>query len=48
MRQVLFTIPIFGGLKVFGYGAMLVVAFFRRRSWAKAYRLREPPLPEVS
>ena len=28
--------------------AMLVVAFFRRRSWAKAYRLREPPLPEVS
>ena len=27
MRQVLFTIPIFGGVKVFGYGAMLVVAF---------------------
>ena len=27
MRQVLFTIPVFGGLKVFGYGAMLVLAF---------------------
>ena len=27
MRQVLFTIPIFGGLKVFGYGIMLVFAF---------------------
>ena len=28
MRQVLFTIPIFGGIKIFGYGVMLVFAFF--------------------
>ena len=27
MRQVLFTIPIFGGIKVFGYGTMLFLAF---------------------
>jgi phosphatidylglycerol:prolipoprotein diacylglycerol transferase len=27
VRQVLFTIPILGGLKVFGYGTMLVLAF---------------------
>ena len=27
MYQVLFTIPIFGGIKVFGFGTMLVLAF---------------------
>ena len=27
MRQVLFEIPIFGGVKIFGYGMMLFFAF---------------------
>ncbi|SIN85114.1 phosphatidylglycerol:prolipoprotein diacylglycerol transferase [Singulisphaera sp. GP187] len=27
MRQILFTIPVFGGLPIFGYGTMLVLAF---------------------
>ncbi len=27
MRQVLFEIPVFGGVKVFGYGMMLFLAF---------------------
>ena len=39
MRQVLFTIPIFGGLKVFGYGAMLVLAFLGS-TWLAAWRAR--------
>jgi phosphatidylglycerol:prolipoprotein diacylglycerol transferase len=47
MRQVLFTIPIFGGLKVFGYGAMLVVAFVTS-TWLAARRAsRERLDPEV-
>ena len=33
MRQVLFTIPIFGGIKVFGYGAMLFLAFLGSTGW---------------
>ena len=47
MRQVLFTIPIFGGLKVFGYGAMLVVAFVSS-TWLAYWRARRERLdPEV-
>ena len=37
MRQVLFTIPIFGGVKVFGYGAMLVLAFIGS-TWIATWR----------
>jgi phosphatidylglycerol:prolipoprotein diacylglycerol transferase len=47
MRQVLFTIPIFGGVKVFGYGAMLVLAFVSS-SWLAWWRARRERLdPEV-
>jgi phosphatidylglycerol:prolipoprotein diacylglycerol transferase len=47
MQQVLFTIPIFGGLKVFGYGAMLVVAFITS-TWLACWRARRERLdPEV-
>ena len=27
MRQVIFTLPILGGIKLFGYGLMLFLAF---------------------
>jgi phosphatidylglycerol:prolipoprotein diacylglycerol transferase len=47
MRQVLFTIPIFGGIKVFGYGAMLVLAFVGS-TWLATWRARREKLdPEV-
>ena len=47
MRQVLFTIPIFGGIKVFGYGAMLVLAFVGS-TWIATWRARREKLdPEV-
>ena len=47
MRQVLFTIPIFGGIKVFGYGAMLVLAFVGS-TWMATWRARREKLdPEV-
>ena len=47
MRQVLFTIPIFGGVKVFGYGAMLVLAFISS-TWLACWRARRERLdPEV-
>jgi phosphatidylglycerol:prolipoprotein diacylglycerol transferase len=47
MRQVLFTIPIFGGLKVFGYGALLVVAFVSS-TWLAYWRAKRERLdPEV-
>jgi phosphatidylglycerol:prolipoprotein diacylglycerol transferase len=47
MRQVLFTIPIFGGIKVFGYGAMLVLAFLSS-TWLAYWRARRERLdPEV-
>jgi phosphatidylglycerol---prolipoprotein diacylglyceryl transferase len=47
MRQVLFTIPVFGGLKVFGYGTMLVLAFLGS-TWLAAWRARRERLnPEV-
>jgi phosphatidylglycerol:prolipoprotein diacylglycerol transferase len=43
MRQVLFTIPIFGGLRVFGYGSMLVVAFISS-TWLAWWRARRERL----
>jgi phosphatidylglycerol:prolipoprotein diacylglycerol transferase len=47
MRQVLFTIPILGGIKVFGYGAMLVLAFISS-SWLAWWRARREKLdPDV-
>ena len=47
MRQVLFTIPIFGGIKIFGYGLMLVFAFFGSTGLA-AWRARREKLdPEL-
>ena len=47
MRQVLFTIPIFGGIKIFGYGVMLVFAFFGSTGLA-AWRARREKLdPEL-
>ncbi len=47
MRQVLFTIPVFGGVKVFGYGAMLVLAFVGS-TWLAVWRARREKLdPEM-
>ena len=47
MRQVLFTIPIFGGVKIFGYGTMLFLAFLGSMNLA-AWRARREKLdPEV-
>ena len=47
MRQVLFTIPIFGGIKVFGYGMMLFLAFLGSTNLA-AWRARREKLdPEL-
>ena len=47
MRQVLWTIPIFGGIKVFGYGMMLFLAFLGSMNLA-AWRARREKLdPEV-
>jgi phosphatidylglycerol:prolipoprotein diacylglycerol transferase len=44
---VLFTIPIFGGVKVFGYGVMLVLAFLSS-TWVAYQRARRERLdPEV-
>jgi phosphatidylglycerol---prolipoprotein diacylglyceryl transferase len=45
VKQVLFTIPIFGGLKVFGYGTMLVLAFVFSTwlAWWRAKRERLDP-----
>ncbi|MDR3621283.1 MAG: prolipoprotein diacylglyceryl transferase [Paludisphaera borealis] len=47
MRQVLFTIPVFGGVSVFGYGAMLVLAFVTS-TWLACWRARREKLdPEA-
>src|SRR3954471_14469067 len=47
MRQVLFTIPALGGIKVFGYGTMLFLAFLGSMNLA-AWRARREKLdPEV-
>ncbi|MDR3634179.1 MAG: prolipoprotein diacylglyceryl transferase [Isosphaeraceae bacterium] len=47
MRQILFTIPIFGGIKVFGYGTMLFLAFLASTRLAAWISRREKLNPEV-
>jgi len=47
MRQILFTIPIFGGIPIFGYGTMLFLAFLGSTQLA-AWRARREKLdPEL-
>jgi phosphatidylglycerol---prolipoprotein diacylglyceryl transferase len=47
MRQVLFTIPILGGIRVFGFGVMMVLAFISA-TWLACWRARREKLdPEV-
>jgi phosphatidylglycerol---prolipoprotein diacylglyceryl transferase len=47
MHQVLFEIPIFGGVRVFGFGTMLVLAFVSS-TWLAWWRARREHLdPEV-
>ncbi len=47
MRQVLFTIPIFSGLSIYGFGAMLVLAFVSA-TWLGCWRARREHLdPDV-
>jgi phosphatidylglycerol:prolipoprotein diacylglycerol transferase len=47
MRQVLFTIPILGGVKVYGYGVMLFLAFLGSMNIAAWWARREKLNPEV-
>lgn len=47
MRQVLFTIPIFGGIKIFGYGMMLFLAFLASTNLAAWRAKREKLDPEL-
>jgi phosphatidylglycerol---prolipoprotein diacylglyceryl transferase len=47
MRQVLFRIPILGGIPVFGFGAMIVLAFISA-TWLACWRAKREKLdPEV-
>ena len=47
MRQVLITLPIFGGIRVFGFGAMIVMAFISA-TWLAAWRAKREKLdPDV-
>ncbi len=47
MRQVLFTLPILGGIKLFGYGLMLFLAFLGSTNLAARVARREKLDPEV-
>jgi len=47
MRQVLFTLPILGGVKLFGYGLMLFLAFLGSTNLASWVARREKLNPEV-
>ena len=47
MWQVLFTIPILGGIKIFGYGTMLFLAFLSGTRLAGRLASREKLDPEV-
>ncbi len=47
MHPILFTIPIFGGIKVFGYGTMLLLAFLASTNLAAWLAKREKLNPEV-
>jgi phosphatidylglycerol:prolipoprotein diacylglycerol transferase len=47
MRQVLINLPIFGGVRVFGFGVSIVLAFISA-TWLAAWRARREKLdPEV-
>ena len=47
MWQVLYTIPVLGGIKIFGYGTMLFVAFIASINLAARRARREGLDPEV-
>jgi len=47
MHQILFTIPIFGGIPVYGYGVMLVIGFFAAMELAKFLARRSGIDPEL-
>ncbi len=47
MRQVLLTVPILGGIKLFGYGLMLFLAFLGSTNLAARVARREKLDPEV-
>ena len=47
MRQVLFEIPIFGGIKIFGYGLMLFIAFIGSMNLAAYLARRNKINPEI-
>ncbi len=47
MRQVLFTLPVFGGVSIYGFGAMLVLAFVSSTGLAWWRARRENLDPEV-
>ena len=49
MKQVFFTLPVGGGLKIYGYGVMLAVAFFASAglaSWRSRREKLDPLLLE--
>ena len=47
MWQVIYTIPLFGGIKIFGYGTMLFLAFLASTNLAGRRARREKLDPEV-
>lgn len=47
MRQILFTIPLFGGIPIFGYGTMLFLAFIGSTQLAAWRATREKLDPEL-
>jgi phosphatidylglycerol:prolipoprotein diacylglycerol transferase len=47
MRQILFTIPVFGGIPIFGYGTMLFLAFIGSTQLAAWRAKREKLDPEL-
>jgi phosphatidylglycerol:prolipoprotein diacylglycerol transferase len=47
MRQVVFTVPVFGGIKLFGYGLMLFFAFLASMNLAAWLARRAKLNPEV-
>jgi phosphatidylglycerol:prolipoprotein diacylglycerol transferase len=47
MHQILFTLPIFGGIPVYGYGVMLVIGFFTGMELGKFLARRSGIDPEL-
>jgi phosphatidylglycerol:prolipoprotein diacylglycerol transferase len=47
MHQILFTLPVFGGIPVYGYGVMLVIGFFTAMELAKFLARRSGLDPEL-